>query len=99
MKTATSRELFRQAQKLIPGGGNSPVRAFRSGGGPAPPPPHPQAIPRDREGTAGFLGDRGGDERRPAGTGRNGTGQDREVRGGLPPPRRPAAGQGPVRGA
>jgi len=33
MKTANSRKLFRQAQKLIPGGVNSPVRAFRSVGG------------------------------------------------------------------
>jgi len=33
MKTATSKKLFRQAQRLIPGGVNSPVRAFRSVGG------------------------------------------------------------------
>jgi len=33
MKTENSRKLFRQAQKLIPGGVNSPVRAFRSVGG------------------------------------------------------------------
>jgi glutamate-1-semialdehyde 2,1-aminomutase len=33
MKTTNSRKLFRQAQKLIPGGVNSPVRAFRSVGG------------------------------------------------------------------
>jgi glutamate-1-semialdehyde 2,1-aminomutase len=33
MKTANSRKLFRQAKKLIPGGVNSPVRAFRSVGG------------------------------------------------------------------
>jgi glutamate-1-semialdehyde 2,1-aminomutase len=33
MKTAISRKLFRQAQKVIPGGVNSPVRAFRSVGG------------------------------------------------------------------
>ncbi len=33
MKTSNSRKLFRQAQKLIPGGVNSPVRAFRSVGG------------------------------------------------------------------
>ena len=33
MKTATSKKLFRQAQQLIPGGVNSPVRAFRSVGG------------------------------------------------------------------
>ncbi len=33
MKTSTSRKLFRQAQKVIPGGVNSPVRAFRSVGG------------------------------------------------------------------
>ena len=33
MKTATSRKLFRQAKQLIPGGVNSPVRAFRSVGG------------------------------------------------------------------
>ena len=33
MKTANSRKLFRQAQKAIPGGVNSPVRAFRSVGG------------------------------------------------------------------
>ncbi|RMG60948.1 MAG: glutamate-1-semialdehyde-2,1-aminomutase [Deltaproteobacteria bacterium] len=33
MKTARSRRLFREAQKHIPGGVNSPVRAFRSVGG------------------------------------------------------------------
>jgi glutamate-1-semialdehyde 2,1-aminomutase len=33
MKTAISKKLFRQAQKVIPGGVNSPVRAFRSVGG------------------------------------------------------------------
>jgi glutamate-1-semialdehyde 2,1-aminomutase len=33
MKTAISRKLFRQAKKVIPGGVNSPVRAFRSVGG------------------------------------------------------------------
>jgi glutamate-1-semialdehyde 2,1-aminomutase len=33
MKTENSRKLFRQAQTLIPGGVNSPVRAFRSVGG------------------------------------------------------------------
>jgi len=33
MKTAISKKLFRQAQQLIPGGVNSPVRAFRSVGG------------------------------------------------------------------
>ena len=33
MKTATSRKLFRKAQTVIPGGVNSPVRAFRSVGG------------------------------------------------------------------
>ena len=33
MKTAVSKKLFRQAQQLIPGGVNSPVRAFRSVGG------------------------------------------------------------------
>ncbi len=33
MKTAISRKLFRQALKVIPGGVNSPVRAFRSVGG------------------------------------------------------------------
>ncbi len=33
MKTSTSKKLFRQAQKVIPGGVNSPVRAFRSVGG------------------------------------------------------------------
>ena len=33
MKTAASKKLFRQAKKLIPGGVNSPVRAFRSVGG------------------------------------------------------------------
>src|SRR3990170_3517583 len=32
MKTAASKKLFRQAQRLIPGGVNSPVRAFRSVG-------------------------------------------------------------------
>lgn len=35
MNTARSRDLFEQAQKLIPGGVNSPVRAFNAvGGGP-----------------------------------------------------------------
>ncbi len=33
MKTTTSAKLFAQAQQLIPGGVNSPVRAFRSVGG------------------------------------------------------------------
>lgn len=33
MKTILSRKLFRDARKLIPGGVNSPVRAFRSVGG------------------------------------------------------------------
>src|SRR5512144_2219478 len=33
IKTATSKKLFRVAQKVIPGGVNSPVRAFRSVGG------------------------------------------------------------------
>jgi glutamate-1-semialdehyde 2,1-aminomutase len=33
MKTQRSEELFRKAQELIPGGVNSPVRAFRSVGG------------------------------------------------------------------
>src|SRR4030065_624292 len=33
MKTAISRKLFRQGKKLIPGGGDSPVRRVRSGGG------------------------------------------------------------------
>ncbi len=33
MKTTRSEELFKQAQNLIPGGVNSPVRAFRSVGG------------------------------------------------------------------
>ncbi len=33
MKTSISRKLFRQAKKVIPGGVNSPVRAFRSVGG------------------------------------------------------------------
>jgi glutamate-1-semialdehyde 2,1-aminomutase len=33
MKTTISAKLFREAQKLIPGGVNSPVRAFRSVGG------------------------------------------------------------------
>ncbi len=33
MKTSTSRKLFRKAQTVIPGGVNSPVRAFRSVGG------------------------------------------------------------------
>ncbi|MGE5664656.1 MAG: aminotransferase class III-fold pyridoxal phosphate-dependent enzyme, partial [Deltaproteobacteria bacterium] len=33
MKTATSKKLFREALKVIPGGVNSPVRAFRSVGG------------------------------------------------------------------
>ena len=31
--TSKSKELFSQAQKLIPGGVNSPVRAFKSVGG------------------------------------------------------------------
>lgn len=33
MKSATSKKFFRQAQRYIPGGVNSPVRAFRSVGG------------------------------------------------------------------
>src|SRR3982750_1804699 len=33
MKTTQSEQLFAQAQELIPGGVNSPVRAFRSVGG------------------------------------------------------------------
>ncbi|MDT7043018.1 glutamate-1-semialdehyde 2,1-aminomutase [Candidatus Nitronereus thalassa] len=33
MKTATSKKLFAQSQRVIPGGVNSPVRAFRSVGG------------------------------------------------------------------
>jgi glutamate-1-semialdehyde 2,1-aminomutase len=33
MNTSISKKLFRQAQKVIPGGVNSPVRAFRSVGG------------------------------------------------------------------
>ena len=32
MKTARSRRLFIEAQKVIPGGVNSPVRAFRAVG-------------------------------------------------------------------
>ena len=36
MKTAKSEELFARAQKLIPGGVNSPVRAFRGVGGTPP---------------------------------------------------------------
>ena len=33
MQTVTSKKLFRQSQRYIPGGVNSPVRAFRSVGG------------------------------------------------------------------
>ena len=33
MKSHTSNQLFESAKKLIPGGVNSPVRAFRSVGG------------------------------------------------------------------
>ena len=33
MKTSRSSKLFAEAQQLIPGGVNSPVRAFRSVGG------------------------------------------------------------------
>ncbi|KAB2853993.1 MAG: aminotransferase class III-fold pyridoxal phosphate-dependent enzyme, partial [Anaerolineae bacterium] len=33
MKTVQSEKLFQKAQQLIPGGVNSPVRAFRSVGG------------------------------------------------------------------
>ena len=33
MNTATSHDLFTRAQELMPGGVNSPVRAFRSVGG------------------------------------------------------------------
>jgi len=33
VKTATSKKLFRQSLRYIPGGVNSPVRAFRSVGG------------------------------------------------------------------
>ena len=33
MKTSRSAKLFTEAQQLIPGGVNSPVRAFRSVGG------------------------------------------------------------------
>src|SRR5579885_597892 len=40
MKTTRSHRLFEQAQRLIPGGVNSPVRAFRSVGG------HPLFIKR-----------------------------------------------------
>ena len=40
MKSATSKTLFARAQKYIPGGVNSPVRAFRSVGG------HPLFITR-----------------------------------------------------
>jgi glutamate-1-semialdehyde 2,1-aminomutase len=40
MKTTTSKKLFTAAQQLIPGGVNSPVRAFRSVGG------HPLFIKR-----------------------------------------------------
>ena len=40
MKSATSKTLFVRAQKYIPGGVNSPVRAFRSVGG------HPLFIAR-----------------------------------------------------
>ena len=36
MKTAQSEALFARAQQLIPGGVNSPVRAFRSVGGTPP---------------------------------------------------------------
>jgi glutamate-1-semialdehyde 2,1-aminomutase len=36
MKQSTSEELFRRAQELIPGGVNSPVRAYRSVGGTPP---------------------------------------------------------------
>src|SRR5471032_2185409 len=36
MDRSKSRELFERAQKLIPGGVNSPVRAFRSVGGTPP---------------------------------------------------------------
>jgi glutamate-1-semialdehyde 2,1-aminomutase len=36
MKQARSEELFRRAQELIPGGVNSPVRAYRSVGGTPP---------------------------------------------------------------
>ena len=40
MKTTTSKKLFAAAQRVIPGGVNSPVRAFRSVGG------HPLFIKR-----------------------------------------------------
>ena len=40
MKTQRSKQLFQAAQELIPGGVNSPVRAFRSVGG------HPRFIKR-----------------------------------------------------
>ena len=33
MKTLRSEQLFAEAQQIIPGGVNSPVRAFRSVGG------------------------------------------------------------------
>ncbi|MFO0732241.1 MAG: hypothetical protein U0361_14900 [Nitrospiraceae bacterium] len=33
MKTQRSEQLFAEAQQVIPGGVNSPVRAFRSVGG------------------------------------------------------------------
>ncbi len=45
MKIVTSKKLFRQAQHVIPGGVNSPVRAFRSVGG------HPLFIKRARGAT------------------------------------------------
>jgi len=36
MNHSKSEELFRRAQEIIPGGVNSPVRAFRSVGGTPP---------------------------------------------------------------
>ena len=37
MKRETSRRLFEEAQRLLPGGVDSPVRAFRAvGGSPSP---------------------------------------------------------------
>src|SRR3990170_1681410 len=47
-------------------------------------PPHPQGIPLDREGTAGLLSGRGGDEGRPSGAGGKGGGQDGGIWGGGP---------------
>src|SRR3990170_7296434 len=94
-RTCPSEDRLRDPQSR---GTRDELRGAHGRGGRARP-PHPEGIPLDREGPSRLLGDRGGDERRPARPGLYGTGQDREVRGVLPRPRRPDAGQGRFGGA